>query len=223
VPDIQSLTLQVNTLNKSINFWNLLMLWGLAGAFIAAGTIAVATRIVITRSSRLGELQSQLSAAKDRQLKIDLHQKELEIVDAKRETARLEAAVAGRQITPAETDKMARSLRRFAGRSVYISSYSGDAEAARLGIQIMEVLEHAGIKVDNEIGRTVAGSGGVAFGIALVRPPQDDDMAQAISSELRETGKLDVSREMLPAKVRMGEALTGLMVGLKPIANTKRK
>jgi hypothetical protein len=79
VSEIQNLIARVKDLSDSVDFWNLLMLWGLGLAAVAAVFVGIATRIVITRSGQLSIAQGLLSDAKDRQLQSDLKAKDGEI------------------------------------------------------------------------------------------------------------------------------------------------
>ena len=92
--EIQTLTLRTQSLSQAVDFWNLLMLWGLALAFLAAGFIAISTRNIVTRSGQLTEAQNLLNEAKERQLKIDLALAEQHAAEAnaKTEGLRLELA-----------------------------------------------------------------------------------------------------------------------------------
>jgi hypothetical protein len=87
VGEIQSLTLRINDLSRSIDFWNELMLWGLALAAIAAVFVVIATRIVVSQSGKLSDAQGELVAAKDRQLALDLKSKDGKIEEARLATA----------------------------------------------------------------------------------------------------------------------------------------
>jgi hypothetical protein len=51
----------------------------------------------------------------------------------------LNKEVVGRQFTEEQVAKMGDSLKQFAGREMFVTSYAGDAEAARLGLQIKRV------------------------------------------------------------------------------------
>jgi hypothetical protein len=79
VPEIQALALRVEELTRSVDFWNQLMIWGLAVAATAAVFIVVATRVVVSRTGQLSTVQDLLREAKDRQLQVDLSQKGVEI------------------------------------------------------------------------------------------------------------------------------------------------
>ncbi len=68
VSEIELITNNIRTLGQSVDFWNQLMLWGLAWAAFAVVFAMVATRIVVTRTGQLSTAQGLLSAAKDRKL-----------------------------------------------------------------------------------------------------------------------------------------------------------
>jgi hypothetical protein len=65
--EIQALTSSVKDLSGKVDFWNLLMIWGLIVTAGAAVFMVVATRIVVTRTGQLSEAQKLLSDAKDRE------------------------------------------------------------------------------------------------------------------------------------------------------------
>jgi len=57
----------------------------------------------------------------------------------------LKAVIAGRQFTPESIHEIVQDLKGFSGKSLFIASYTGDAEAMRLGLQIKAALGDAGI------------------------------------------------------------------------------
>ena len=79
VPDIQSLSLRVKELGSAVDIWNLVMLWALGFAALAAIVVLITTRIITTRSGQLNVAQALLSDEKERLLKADLAQKDLAI------------------------------------------------------------------------------------------------------------------------------------------------
>jgi len=136
----------------------------------------------------------------------------------KAEIATLEELVAGRQLSPASADAAVRELKPFAGQKMYISSFSGDAEAARLGMQIRAALERAGIRVFNHLGRATAGPGGPDFGVHVTSLPVDNDFADALVKAIGKDGKIQVSDKILPAGIHMeDDSTTGIMVALRPL------
>jgi hypothetical protein len=141
--------------------------------------------------------------------------------DARLETAQLSAIVAGRQLTSQNIRDITNDLRGFAGRNLYIASYSGDAEAARLGLQIKAALKGAGIRVYDALGTTLAGlgGGGVDFGVHISGPDADHDFMLAIRKSLEAHGKIDIPEAFL-APMRLDNNLIGIMVALRPLSET---
>jgi hypothetical protein len=134
------------------------------------------------------------------------------------EISQLNVLVGGRQLTPALSASITAELTQFPERKVFISSYSGDAEAARLGMQLISVFEKSRIKAFNHLGRTVAGPGGVTFGITLNALPGDSDFANALISAIGRDGTIQISDKVLPATIKMEEdSTTGIFIALRPL------
>jgi hypothetical protein len=163
MPEIQSLALRVGELSRSVDFWNQLMIWGLAVAATAAVFIVVATRIVVSRTGQLSIAQDLLREAKDRQLQLDLSQKGIELgnlnaaVDAaKTEVAKqqtraasaekdlleLQQRLAHRRISPDEQTKLAAKLLPYAGSIVAVTKL-GESEASRFADDLLAVFTKA--------------------------------------------------------------------------------
>jgi hypothetical protein len=87
VTEIQSLTLRVRDLSQAVDFWNVVMLWGLAIAALAAIVVGISTRLAVVRTGQLGDAQDQLIAAKDRQLQAELKEKDRQIAVAGQDAA----------------------------------------------------------------------------------------------------------------------------------------
>ena len=79
VPEIQSLTLRVNALNQSVDWWNTAMVWALVFAALAAVAVVVTNRAPLMRAKELGDVQAELIQAKERQLTLDLKDKDSKI------------------------------------------------------------------------------------------------------------------------------------------------
>src|SRR5216683_5223045 len=107
VPEIESLTLRVGELSRSVDLWNLLMLWGLAGAMTAAAFVLLTTRIIVTRTGELTKAQDLLSSAKDRQLQSDLRLKDVEIGTLKVRSDTAEAEISKAQADAAKATQQA--------------------------------------------------------------------------------------------------------------------
>jgi hypothetical protein len=134
--------------------------------------------------------------------------------------AQLNAVVAGRQLTPDAMRQIADDLKGFAGRNLFIASYTGDAEAARLGLQIKAALQDAGILVDDNLGRVEAERGGVDFGVHISGPEGDKDFMTAMRKSLEERGKIEVSKTFAVPRVRIENNVIGIMVALRPLSET---
>jgi hypothetical protein len=109
--EIESLTLRVRDLSHSIDFWNLVMIWGLAIAAVAAIVVGISTRIVIVRGRHLAGVQDLLSAAKDRQLQTDLKNKDIEIGNLKILSDTAEAQISEAKLKAAGLELEAAQLR----------------------------------------------------------------------------------------------------------------
>jgi|GEM_PF-2407820 len=191
--------------------FELLVIIGVSGELICDGGIFILTEHLQT-ASEAEIARITLSAADAR----------LDAQTARLETEQLEVSVAGRRLTRQQEEKIGESLRRFAGRSLFITSYSGDAEAARLGLQIKAALRVARIQTDDNLGRTLAERGGVAFGVQISGPTSERDLISAIAESLREQGGIEAEGHLVEPKMHIGPAVTGIMVALKPLAKAKQ-
>lgn len=144
------------------------------------------------------------------------------VAELNNETARLEKVVAGRQFTTEQISSIAVALNSFAGRKVYLSSYSGDAEGVRFALQIKMALEKSKILVEDLVGKTVvgqgiAGGGGLRFGIHVEGVPSDDDLIAAIGGALEKNGGFNIGTITRPAMIIAERATLLIMVGLRPL------
>jgi hypothetical protein len=87
VSEIQALTNRVQELSDSVDFWNLVMLWGLFFGALAAAWIGISTRLVVVRAKQQTIAQGLLDNAKDRQLQIELKGKDRLIAAAGQDAA----------------------------------------------------------------------------------------------------------------------------------------
>jgi hypothetical protein len=158
---------------------------------------------------------------KESYLRRDLANTNERAAKAERDTAQLEAAVAGRRLTAKQIADIAESLRRFAGRELFITSYSGDAEAVRLGLQIKDAIEQSGIHISDQLGRTIATGGGVSFGVSISGWENDHDLMDAVSAALRDQAAIQTDVHIVVPTMRINQAVTGIMVALKPITNDR--
>jgi hypothetical protein len=88
VPEIQAeihlLTERVRLLNQSTDWWNDKMVWALIAIAVASVSVVWTTVMALKRSRQMGDAQSELIQAKDRQLALDLRDKDLKIAEALR-------------------------------------------------------------------------------------------------------------------------------------------
>ncbi len=126
--EIQSLTLRVRDLSQAVDFWNVVMLWGLAIAALAAIIIGISTRLVVVRTGQLGDAQDQLISAKDRQLQADLKEKDRQIA-----VAGQDAALANERAGKAE-ENAAKAQENLAGANERAAEANAKAESFRLDI-----------------------------------------------------------------------------------------
>lgn len=177
--------------------------WEFAGVLVVVLGLAVEVITQVQSNNRTGLVIAALDA---------------EASNALKQAAALEVIANGRKLTPKQISAIAADLKTFAGHKVFITSYSGDAEGARLGMQIEAAMRAAGIIVFDHLGRTVAGPGGVDFGIHLAAMSSDRDLTGAIISAIRKDGRIDISDKVLPATIKMeDDSTTGIMVALRPL------
>lgn len=114
VSDVQSLTLRAQDLTRSVDAWNTAMIWVLVLAAIAAIAVVVVTRIVLTRAKQLADVQEELIRAKDKQLALDLKDKDLKISEAGEKAATAETKAEGLRLDIAKANERAAEANRIA-------------------------------------------------------------------------------------------------------------
>ena len=134
----------------------------------------------------------------------------------------LRSVIAGRPFTPERIGQIAEDLKAFSGRRLFIASYTGDNEAARLGLQIKAALLDAGILVSDELGSVRAGPGGIDFRVHISGPETDRMfLLEAIRNSLVERGKLDVSKTFLVPRVSIDGDVIGIMIAFNAAPSTR--
>lgn len=143
MPEIESLSQSVRDLSRAVDLWNFVMLWSLAFAAVAAIAVGISTRLVVVRTGQLAKSQELLSAAKDRQLKEDLGQKDADIAGLNRDAEalkhenlilagrllKLQKQSEARRLTGEQKNELAKLLRGIKG-GVAIVSPVVDGEAS---------------------------------------------------------------------------------------------
>lgn len=140
-----------------------------------------------------------------------------------KEAALLRKLAQGRRLTELQIDQIATSLKPFAGRRLLMGSYPGDAEAARLGLQISTALRRAGIDVlINQLGKGPMNlTGTINFGVHVAGPEKDKGFLRAIANSLHLHGKLEATTDLIvPSVVTMGTAVE-ILVGLQRLPGTE--
>jgi hypothetical protein len=136
---------------------------------------------------------------------------------------RLEAAIAGRELTAEQQRKIGAALEKFSGRIVWLRSYPGDGEAKRLGIQVKTALDLAHIKVQDRLEEMYSNAP-LIFGIEVVCAANgirdQRHFARALIATLSgDVGKLDV--HPLSEFACPSEGITEIHIGVKPAALAK--
>ncbi len=203
--------------------------WAELIGIVLLGLLVVAEVVTFKYGYRKDDLTEQQQNATDQRHDEEMARLQLETAQANEklqaehlERLKLEAIIVGRQLTVEQIASIANTLKRFAGREVYLSSYTGDAEAARFSLQIKMALEESGIHIEDLIGMTVvgqgiAGGGGLRFGIHIEGINSDDDLISAVVDGLEKHGNVKVETITRPGMIRAGRATLGIMIGLRPL------
>jgi hypothetical protein len=141
------------------------------------------------------------------------------VAEMNAESARLRAAIAGRELTADQQHKIAVALAKYSGKTVWVSSYAGDPEGKRLAIEIMSALRLA--HIDTEDRSEQLFSSPMKFGIEIqcMEDAQKGqrDFAKVLISILadQETGNLKVA-PLSQFGCQVEGLDGGIEVGIKP-------
>jgi hypothetical protein len=104
VPEIQALTERVRVLNQATDWWNAAMILALVLAAISAVAVVGTTMMALKRAKQVADAQSELLQAKDKQLALDLGDKDVKIAQAGRDASKANrgAAEANERATKAQ-------------------------------------------------------------------------------------------------------------------------
>lgn len=128
------------------------------------------------------------------------------------DTARI-IELSPRNITLDQRVAIGLACNQFQGKTVKVTSTSGDPEAARLGVEIIDALSFAGIHPDSELAGYVVG--GADFGIRVTGPPSESGVINCLLDALEHDGKLAVNRHPPPSFPVGGGII--IWVDMKPI------
>ncbi len=82
VPEMESLISRVNDLQRSLDFWSTGNVWFVAATVMVAAALFFTQFMSVRRAKDLSRAQSELSEAKERQLVVDLKEKDERISEA---------------------------------------------------------------------------------------------------------------------------------------------
>ncbi|QNI33648.1 hypothetical protein H7849_06880 [Alloacidobacterium dinghuense] len=197
--EIQTLTERIRELSGAVDFWNVVMLWGLGIAAFAAVLIVISTRLIVVRTGQQSSAQGLLDAAKDRQLEADLKAKDLKIAELKDSTAILEnenlrvkqqLSQQGHRsaLLLASQKQFGNAMKGFSGQKFELAvcpSLLNDWEVNNFKMVLWATLNHnagwAWISPEREIGVCTDGLG---IFVRSTAPPHTKEAAQALSLNL---------------------------------------
>jgi hypothetical protein len=188
VSEIQSLTLRVQSLSHSVDWWNTAMIWGLALAAIAAVFVVIATRIVVTRTGELSAVQDLLSEAKDRD-------KDVKIAEAQRGATEASAKAEGFRLEIAKANESAAEAQaKVAGAT---------AEAAKATLELSKLKMPRVIPRDKEpdLSAALGAFSGQEFAGYTFQDQESMDLANAIG------------RILVGASWRIGKPESDIVIG----------
>ena len=135
------------------------------------------------------------------------------------EAAKLRTAIAPRELTIEQQDLIGGALRKSSGKTVWLRSYRGDAEAKRLGVEIKQALTLARITAEDRL-EEMYGDGPLLFGIEVTCAENalrsQRNFASSIISALsaRDLGHLSVLP--LSGFACPSDEITEIHIGIKP-------
>lgn len=226
MPDIQTLTFEVQRLQTAADWWANLALWLTAITAVIAAGYFVASRLALNRGSQARTAQATLASVKEQQFIRDLKEKDRQIATAnekasdanerartleviaerlKKQNLELEQRLAHRRISPGQHDKFVAALRPYAGSIVALTKL-GDLEAGTFADDILSVLADAGWRVNLTT-------------IGIMGPPRYG--LECLINDQSQAGKslITVMRELPTASIESSPHLpmiANIIVGLRP-------
>lgn len=160
--EIQSLTERVRVLDRAADWWNEKMVMSLVLTAIAAILVVLTTVMALKKTRQTNDAQSGLIRAKDRQLALELRDRDVQIEAAKKSaagankatederTARvaLEEGIAWRRLTKEEKDTIGSRLKSFSKQIVRLMYNANDVEAFGFASDVAAALQLAEWDVD---------------------------------------------------------------------------
>jgi hypothetical protein len=196
----------------------LMVVASLVGEFIGDGGVFLFSRHLQTISEKefadlnaeAGEARKTAGAANERAAALE------------REAAWLLLLAEGRHLTVEQERKIGTSMESFAGHSIFVASYIGDAEAAHLGLQIKAALGFAHIKVEDRLGAVSAPAMAAGFDVDVSGPVEEKALIEALAKLLTANG-VEAHPYIVRPTTRIEDAITGVMVLLRKIPDINAK
>jgi hypothetical protein len=155
--EIHTLTERARVLSDATDWWNGKMVLSLVLAAVAAVLVVLTTVMALKRAGQTNDVQTDLIRAKDRQLALELRDRDVQIAGAMRlaadankapedermARAELEANVAWRSLSDSQRNGVRATLARFSGQLVECSFLSSDTEAFSFSADIAATLRLA--------------------------------------------------------------------------------
>jgi len=174
--DIQALAAQTHGLTGSINAWNSWYMIFVAGTGLLAAAVFLTQFVVIKKSKELAGVQGAQMIEKDRQLAVDLRDKDLKIADAQRaaaeaneRTARLLAEIQPRDLSTEQQLEIIEAIRPFRSPRSFVGIFNvWDADSTRLAKIFGSILDRSGLTPLSRGGGSTGIGGELSEGISIV-------------------------------------------------------
>jgi hypothetical protein len=241
VSEIDSLKSTIDALGQSVSLWNKLMIWSFSVAALFTVLGVAATKMVVFKTEEQSGKQDLMNAAKDRQLALDLRDKDVQIEGARRLAAdankatedermsrvELEEKVAWRSLGEHQKNAMTSALEKFSGQLAEGGFLSSDTEAFAFSAEIATVLRASQWRVippnpyvmmmkETSLPNTDSPVERIDFGVEVTSTsdPQSDAAAHAVAHEL---GKLGFDAYFKPTTLRPQSSRIWITVQHRPL------
>ena len=195
--EIQALVNRVQSLNESVDFWNKWMVWGLLFAAIAAVWVVFATSVTIRKTKELGAAQDQLTAAKERQLSVELKDKDIKIASLNKDSETLKGEnlilqsnllslqkqSEPRRLTGEQKERLSKLLKPTTNSGAFIVTPLMDGEASDYADDF-EASLHAANWQTERIKNLISSK----FGVSVVTAGTPIPLAKTLSDALTAAG-----------------------------------
>jgi hypothetical protein len=195
--------------------------WLLCGAKRPHLTAAIVGGILITIGVmmegliefRASDTETKLADANER----SLTDARIAVAHTEKENLKLRAAIADRDITSDQQNKIREALKAYSGKVVYVRSYPNHPESAMLIVEIKAALE-PWIHLEDRTGELIGQSAppGILFGIRIEPAQNERGFAEALVRTFRMEAKLSVE-DLSP--LGTVSSVTEILVGVRPLVS----